>query len=166
MGLPDTVKIAKAYKKLAATTEYEDFEIELGMNEVAVILASQFNVHQATGNNAEVDAWIWQRTFPSEVPTDWSDADVPGWIEDSRVIDYFKWGRHYTIAGATYGFESNIANNYYKVYPYPQVCVRSPQLVTLCNNASALVKLSCMIWYLIEKVSDKELAKLMVKNHA
>ena len=153
--LPETVKVAKVYLAPSTTVlTYAKIPIEIGEDEVALLMAVKWISQNNVAN--VLTSWIWKRSYPNV------DPRIPArFDEDSNVIDY---EQYYRVIDTNVGAYEGSRTRYY-VLPYPMVLIRSPQLVTQATvSGVSMVNLIC--WYVNQKVTDAQLAELMVKDHA
>lgn len=157
----ETVKLAKVCAfPPAGGDHYYEIPIRPGEDQVALLLACQLGAHPDTlGANQITYEWIWRKSMPEVDAVKFANDSVT-WQEDSDVIDHASWFNEWdTAAGyAPRGGER------YVVYAYPVVVIRPPQFVVWTFSGDTRV--TCLCWYMLQDVSDAELARLMVKDHA
>jgi len=152
---PETVRVAKAFVavKGITTLNYATIKMGLGEDEVALLLASKWIMQ----NNLASGLWayLWKRSFPN------IDDRIPArWAEDTNIIDIDQT----TLSTLTEVGSYEDKKTRYIQYPYPFVLIRDPQLVGYSDTDDQTL-VSILLYYVIVKVTDKELAELMVKDH-
>lgn len=153
--LPETIKsIIAVYSAIEAVKVGKRFELALGPNEVMVVLAIDYNFHGtvAAGNN--VIRWgLWRKT----------DALPAGSIHALAGSQDMIFSR---ISSAEFVTESLASSgDGFITLPWPLVLIRPPQLLYRTSDY-ATMSLMVRLWYVLHEVSNDELAKLMVKDHA
>ncbi|MBA7687601.1 hypothetical protein ES703_96065 [subsurface metagenome] len=149
-ALPESVKMVRAQLSLDTSMGGVKFPIHLGDDEVAVLLSLYWYWSMAaTAGYNIVQLGLWRKT----------DTD-PAAME-SEHTDMIWEG----VSALSYVTESlQLSGSEHIILPWPLILVRAPRLVGLRIGAIAAVYMR--LYYLIQKVSDEELAKLMVKDHA
>lgn len=160
LSLPQQVIIARRAIAIVGASTLEAYEIPLGLgeDEVAIVLAAKL-AHRGA-STAHVQQWLSRRST-KKIPTDLTWANEAGsWQDDGSVFDWFaSFKTEHTAVGV-----ENRSCEEYKVYPYPIVLIRDPSMLVFSNMATVLC--TVILYYLIEKVTNEQLAKLMVKDHA
>ena len=150
VALPESVKIARAQLNLDTSLEGAKFPVYLGDDEVAVLLSIYYYWSMAATagfNVAQFGLWRKTDTDPAAMESDHTDMIWEG------------------VSALSYVTESlQLSGSEHIILPWPLILVRAPRLVGLRIGAIAAVYMR--LYYLIQKVSDEELAKLMVKDHA
>jgi len=150
-----------------AGKETERIPLGIGESEVAIILASYIRLYAKNMSNANVRARMWlyrKDTEGSNKATGWyqdSENDGGAWTDDPAVFDMF--GTTMAFAAGT-GDVGSLSDHLYKVYPFPVVLIRDPSYLFYADIGAVYYEVG--LWYVRDKVSDKELAELMVKDHA
>jgi len=157
----ETVKVAHVSSGPSiADDHYYPIPIKPGKGQIALLLAAQLLcMPDVAGASNYTEMWIWRKSFPQE------DARIFGannilWPTDPDVLDYHG---HFDTFNTAVGAANRGSFNY-KVYPYPIVLIRQPQMVVNVFSGDTFVVGS--FWYMLKSVTDKELTKLMVKDHA
>lgn len=149
IALPETVKVAKCsvVNTGVGTIHYTEIPIKPGEDEVALLLASKWLSYNVAANYNH--GLIWKKSAPK------TDAGIFA-SQSEDIID--------RMLHANLAVPDQISQIEYTVYPYPVVLLRAPQLVSYgTTDGNGVFYLFC--WYVIQKVTDKALAKLMVKDH-
>ena len=149
--LPETVKIAWAELSLDTSISGSPFPLHLGVNEVAILLSFYYHWRGGSGvgdNLASVG--IWRKT----------DTDPTGiFIAHTDMIWTLSEGNRFIAESVWQSGKEHV------ILPWPLVLIRAPRLVGL-REIFTSVTVDMRLFYIIQKVSDEELAKLMVKDHA
>lgn len=147
--LPESVKVAKVKRPItsASTLYYDEIPIKPNLDEIALLLGIKWIVYNSGANT--VYCLLWKKSAPK---TDSLILTSNFYSED--VIDY------HLIAVA--GVNSDVKQY---ALPYPLVLLRCPQLVTYASVGSTTGTVTVVCWYVTQKVSKEELARLMVKDH-
>ena len=151
--LSETVKMTRIGVVLASPgAEGYAFNINIASDEIMVL---QSLYHWWTGtfvagiNTAEFT--LWRKT----------DSNPPGYgFDDSPDI---VWHTRYKINFVTESI--NQGNDGYITFPSPLVLIRPPRLYVRTTTMTG-ANLEMRLYYILRKVSDIDLAKLMVKDHA
>ena len=165
IALPEQVRIAKNRVVIAAasTLQYEEIPMEMGEDEVALLLAYQMIFEDITpleGAHYRTEAYIWRKSQPKTYPTIRSH-----WAEDSDTITFDVHDFIYQGYGVPHPVFSK---SWYKVLPYPVVLIRPPSLISYATGdpePPTGMRVYSLCWYVLQKVTDEQLAKLMVKDH-
>ena len=155
----ETVKVASTIAYPAAGgVSYHDIPIKPGKGQVALLLAAQMAfAPDTTGANNFTKGWIWRKSPPNVSVL--FGLSTALWISDPDIIDFLPCYNEIITQGV-----APRAAVSYKVYPYPVVLIRQPQFVVATFSGDTEV--SCICWYMLQSVTDKEMTKLMVKDHA
>jgi hypothetical protein len=160
ISVPQQVSVARVEVLAAASNTLEGYEIPMGLGEkqVAIVLASKLCIRAGDGTDSN-RIWLIRKseenistvaTWPNEAGT---------WQQDPSVFDHLKAFR---TALTSVGINDKIDREY-KVYPYPVVLIRNPTMVIYGAQGRAF---TAILWYMLEDVTNAELAQLMVKDHA
>lgn len=151
IALPESVKIARAGLPLALTLEGLPFPVNLGQNEVMVLLSLYYTFEiTVTVGFCTTRFGLWRKTDtnPAAMQTDhtdmiWETGDARVYVNES----------------------TESSDREHVIFPWPLILIRPPRLVGLRIQADAS-HVDMRLYYLIQKVSDEKLAELMVKDHA
>jgi hypothetical protein len=97
---------------------------------------------------------LWRKSAPATKAT-----ILTTWREDTDVIDYYAISNEWTTA---VGY-SDSYKQMYKNFPHPLVIIRPPQLVA--QSVAAQTSVNLWLWYTTRRVSEAQMAELMVKDH-
>jgi len=154
MPLPESVKVALATFVPDATVTGDTFDMNLGINEVAVMLSLYYwwkGVPAAGGNFCRMA--IWRKS---------DEKYDPAGLVFNRHTDII-WDLmeiyNFVTESVWCGGKGHV------IFPWPVILIRPPRLLAQVALMTTPI-VSARIYYLIQKVSDEELAKLMVKDHA
>lgn len=153
--IPETIKVARASITTTAALQYESVPINPGVDEVAIIRAIEWQSFFIKEADDIQFGWLWRRSKPATVPN-----IETNWVRNNDVLDNF----YDSMVWSTAVGWAHVYNRHYKLLPAPIVLLRSPQLVALSSAASGGA-INVSLWYQIQTLADKELAKLMVKDH-
>lgn len=149
--IKESVKISRLAHTPGALISGLPFAMNMGKNEVILLMALDFSwsgIGAAGENIISVGLWKKTDTDPVTVITDHSDMI---WTRVIRV-------KHVAESIGTSGSE-------FLVFPAPLVLIRAPRIVgtsAVFTSPQTIMR----IHYKILKVTDKDLAELMVKDHA
>lgn len=149
--IKDSVKISRIAHVPGAILSGLPFAMNMGKNEVILLMALDFSwngVAAAGENIISVGLWKKTDTDPTTVITEHSDML---WTRVIRV-------KHVAESVGSSGSE-------FLVFPAPLVLIRAPRIVgtsAVFTSPQTIMRLQ----YRILKVSDKDLAELMVKDHS
>jgi len=149
--LPESVKIARARLSLDVSLAGVPFPLNLGTNEVAILLSFYyhwFGVATAAANTIYMGIWKKTDTNPPVISTSHTDMI---------------WNLIETLTFVTESLKQS--GKEHVILPQPLVLVRAPRLVGFHASFTSAT-LEMRLFYRIQRVSDEELAKLMVKDHA
>ncbi|MBA7678312.1 hypothetical protein ES703_86585 [subsurface metagenome] len=152
MALPESVKTSRV--SIAADTSMGGvpFPMHLGDNEVAVLLSIWYFWYGApTAASNIVYFGLWRKT----------DSD-PSAMGTAHTDMLWRLSEHVLSA---VGGTVRTSGKGHVILPWPLILIRPPRLVGL-RAAFASATVDMQLFYTIQKVSDEELAKLMVKDHA
>lgn len=154
VGIPQQVKSAWVEDLFPGTVQTRPIKLELGPDEIAIVLASVF-CHVGERTPQAPRMWLYKKG-DEHIPSNlWAFGTE--WTRDDQVIDFFTTKiDHFGDLGTTL-----VSSRLYKVYPYPITLIRSPSLRVVGEGTC-----SVGVWYLTERVSKDVLAHLMVKDHA
>lgn len=149
--MPESVKMASARLSLDTGVTGVVFPLRLGMNEVAVLLSLYYAGYMlpTAGYNVLMFG-LWRK----------SDTDPPAMESDHtdmlwETVD----SRQYTTESLSFTVREHV------IFPQPLALLRAPRLVgTRLNTTAAYINMR--LFYFNRTVSDEELARLMVKDHA
>jgi len=149
--LPETVKIARA--DLAGVTALvgTPFPMNLGVNEVAILLSfywSAIGTPVAGTNLGYIGLWRKTDADPAAIMVVHTDMIWSLRVQILHVAETVRSSWHEHV-----------------ILPWPLILIRAPRLIGLSDTFTA-VTIQMRLFYTIQKVSDEELAKLMVKDHA
>ncbi|MBA7681229.1 hypothetical protein ES703_89566 [subsurface metagenome] len=152
--LPASVKVAKSSINCTNAIVYDEIPIYPGEKEVALLLATNWLLVSPVANRLE--GLIWKKAHPAVKANIFTQ-----YVQEEDVIDY---EQTFIISTTAEGiWQGSIGR--YKAYPQPLVLIRPPQLVTIgLVMTSGIVVVTC--YYVFQRVTDEQLAKLMVKDHA
>lgn len=150
----DRLRVAKASIDCTNALVYSQIPILPGEDEVALLLATNWLLVNTVANR--IEALIWRKAHPATKGNIFAQ-----FVIEEDVIDY---EQNFMVSTTAAGeWQGTVAR--YKVYPQPLVLIRPPQLVTVgLVGTSGLVVVTC--YYTLQRVTDEQLAKLMVKDHA
>lgn len=151
--LIESVKVSRAFViNTAAEQIAAKFKINMGRNEVVILLAYYLQVVFSAAAQT-IFGGIYRK---SEVVD--SDPGTTEAVEDENWVHWASW------AAGLAAFTGNTTQKEYFQLPYPMVLIRPPQLV-MDNQQAASVSMNGTLYYVTERLSDIEIAKLMVKDH-
>lgn len=159
MALPETIKVAKcgypAGVPAGPGLTYIPVPVQMGPQEVALLHALQWIIATAAPNADSLQSVLWRKSLPAQKAN-----LLTTWREDTDVIDYYATENYW---GSDVGY-GDPYKQIYKVLPRPLLLIRPPQLVAVSATANTSVNL--WLWYTVITVTDEELARLMIKDHA
>lgn len=154
-SMPESVKWTEIHGLIATPgDENTPYKVKLGGDEVMILLGIHYWWHGTlTAAANAVHMGLWRKT-DSDPPTNvYADGDSPDMV----------WSEEYVSEFVT---ESLVASKARDItFPRPIVLVRAPRAI-FSMAALANVYYSMRLYYLLSEVSDVDLAKLMVKDHA
>ncbi len=154
MGVED-VKVSRAqHVSTLVETLHKRFKLNLGKNDVAIVYKIQFLLDLFVPNHS-VKVGVYRKTDEVE-----SNIGVRDQVVEDR--NWLMVGS-YDTGDATY--TGSFAINKDINFSPPLVLIRSPQL-TLKNNDAESAGLIGSIFYTLKTISDKDMARLMMKYHA
>jgi len=149
----ETVKIAHAGLVIAAAgiIEGKTFSVTVGKGEVIHLLALNWYVNGvlAAGNNTwDIGLWKKPDSQPSSIFTDHTD-----------LVYGLTTGKKFVAESVPISEKGDF------YFPQPFVLIRPPRMIARTSvTTSATIKMT--IYYKIVKVSEAEMIKLMMKDHA
>lgn len=150
---PATVKVAWWEEQPTGAGQSQSaLPIEIGYGEVAVLLAIQPQIVNTGASDEGAAMWLYRQSEPGTKRSGWSSYGGY-WQQDTNVIDYTR--------GTVLANTSLLA---YKVYPYPVILIRPPSIIYATSSVDLIMSLG--LWYVLQKVTEKEMSELMVKDHA
>lgn len=158
LDLSETVKWSEVHGYQALPTgalEGHAFDVKLGDNEVMILKAMHYWWYGLLQPGINVGHFgLWRKT----------DSDPPANVWVSGAKTDMVW---HGLAGVLYAVGQSIRATEGETitFPDPLVLIRPPRLVMIMELVQA-VNWSMRIYYVLRKVSDEQLAKLMVKDHA
>lgn len=160
--LPQQMKICSVCVELdtMANTKSEKFPITIAEDEVMLLYASKFIPHRAISpmGGFRVGSCLYRKTENVPVAVDFLNHEGE-WKDDKAVIDaWFVLGSNLSTAESV-----SPLNTQYQVYPEPIALIRIPTFLYIGTTGTTA---SLSLWYRTVKVSDKDLAELMMKDHA
>lgn len=159
MGIPQQVKVATLSFEVDATTRSIKVPIEMGDEEVVMLLASRLQVISYAAQVSDARLLFYRKTeFIPDLSIFASLGAV--WQGDSAVLDI--WATRFDTRRTAEGIDQT--RSWYTVYPYPYILIRQPSLIYTGSPTNVIVAFS--VWYLTEIVTETDLTQLMVKDHA
>lgn len=156
MQLPETIRVEKVGGASIIGITSLPIQWGMGKKEVAILLGVRFVIDELGG--AINDAYLrWALDRKSE--------GAPGslLLEDTQDLTHIICGGGavgvVVVEGATFGFMTEDF-----IFPYPVVLIRPSQIHL--ESAYNGIKCGAYLYYVTQTVSDEQLAKLMVKDHA
>ena len=153
LTLPESVKTCRTGIETTTSKTGSPFPMTLGTDEIAILLSFYYwwRGVVAAGNNV-INIGLWRKT----------DTDSPS---AGLTIDHtdMVWNLCENINFVTESVKQS--GKEHVILPYPLVLIRAPRLEAYRSTFTA-VAVEMRLFYFIEKVTDEELAKLMVKDHA
>lgn len=148
MGLPETVKIEKVSLTCDGNVVTAKADWGIGPKEVAVLLAVRFIVDTLPDNAV----WFWALNRKSQgQPSEITMAETAG------LTDIIAGGGGSTLTKVG---QFCAAEDF--TFPYPVILLRPSQIMV---EGTTGITCGAYLYYLVERVSDEDLAKLMVKDH-
>lgn len=159
INLSVQIKMACVSTAADITLRNTKFPIGLAKDEIIWIHASKFMLNRASALSGYTFKSILYRKTEN-IPTNHLYLSPSGgWRTDKNVIDvWFALGHNQRTA-------ENIAPvpPLYQVYAKPIPLIRTP---TFIYHSTGDLEATLLLWYHTEKISDKDLLELMVKDHA
>lgn len=159
MDLPETVKWTEEHGFFgvgAGAIAGYPFDIKIGPKEVMILMGLHYwwyGTLQIGDNVAHLG--LWRKT----------DSDPSATVWSSGAFQDMMWHRVTCISEGAAG-ESVVSGDAAEItFPYPIVLIRSPRALIEVQTVIN-VAWSMRLYYLLREVSNEELAKLMVKDHA
>lgn len=163
IALPETVKFAKIGYVCTAdanTVDGRDFKLMLGPKEIALLLSIRVFIDFAPITDGEAVWALYRKSLPAALTQDDMGATPHFWAEKDDICAY-GCVRYKGEPGG--GNAGNQMDDY--VFPHPLVVIRNPALWIINRQGSSFPHFA-MLYYLTRTVTDEDLAKLMVKDHA
>jgi hypothetical protein len=154
--IPETIKMAN-FQDLPTTggIKYGEIPIKPGKGEIALLLATNWNLYFTEVN--AMYAVIWRKSYPKTSSV--SLFNQPG-FKSPDILDYELFSvKQETAVGVWRSSRSK-----YKVYPYPIVLVRPPQIVYV-NSVAGAGGLAIQAYYILQRASQTEIDRLLAKDH-
>lgn len=155
MTMPESVKTSYQVIIQAAPSPKEGspFQILIGHDEVMVLLGLHYfwTMGFGAGNNV-VDIGLWRKT----------DTDPTRSIPEETGDDMI-WSEEATVLFVTESISSSEHREF--IFPKPLVLIRAPRLMWRYTVGTDFV-LGMRLYYELREVTEVELAKLMIKDHA
>lgn len=154
MALPETIKISRVGVVPAAAQDGEPFPMLMGKHEVAILHALEYWwVATAAAGLCEMQMMVWKKT----------DTNPPGGEASYAPSKSAIWSKREHSSFVTESIKCG--NSDYLLLPLPIVLIRAPRLI---HRMATWVnpRIEFRLYYRLQEVSDKELAELMVKDHA
>lgn len=157
-SLPETVKVEKV-GGISVGSDVESARIEWGMgkNDVVVLLAIRFIMDEVLSSTSMRMIWSLFRKSDADPPASILMADTFG---NSDIVA--GGGIAYPLLTGVAATLNTMSEDF--LFPYPMMLIRPSQFLVQGNVAS--INWGAYLYYLIERVTDETLAKLMVKDHA
>lgn len=167
INIPDSVKVLVAGKEpLSTNVDTIPLKFNVGRDEIIVLL--QVNV---IGNVPSLHTpihhrWaIWKKS-DEEWPQD--NLNITDLAKESDIIAGGEYQKTYQALGEQDGVSAagpGVVGD--KVlFPYPVIMIRNPQFLFEPVGSYQTHHIGVICYYLIEKVTNETLARLMVKDHA
>lgn len=134
------------------------FPMSLGQDEVALVKAVNWCGYPAGTGSAGMHCHVMKRHDNIPAGVGWPQI-VGDWQYDPDILDSF-WA--YRLQFTAVGNLDNMIRQY-KVLPDPVVVIRPPVLAVAGTGGGFI---ACTLHYSLYKVAEKELAQLLVKDHA
>lgn len=155
--LPETVKVAHWYLAVSTGVVVSRAQIQgmgIGKNEVAILLGLKWIIDSdLSGVNFVLRMALWRK---SDVAWQYGNLQQLNIQYEKDIVWSMKTTR---LDLNSMGKEEDTF-----IFPYPVVLIRKPQII---GHASlAAVTTGGFLYYVTEQVTDEQLAKLMVKDHA
>lgn len=155
IALPETVKRAQItiFSSGAGSQDQKKLPIKPGDKEVAILLGCQFTL---VGSNISFfyRTGIYKKSDVTPAMSGgYTDFDSnEHWIYVQPDVQVP------SVAGSR-------AIRWQFFFPYPIVLLRPPQWCGYAIDDTGGWRATCLAYYLLQKVTDEQLAKLMVKDH-
>ncbi len=153
--MPESVKSVRVgTNAVQAVMKGFKFEVLIAPDEVMILLAIDYWYHQANAVGVNiVEIGLWRK----------SDTDCHNTIFDGCSSPDMVFSRMTSDLAVAESIK--MGDSAFITLPWPLVLIRPPRLMLKTTNITALL-LDFRLWYLLRKVNDVDLAKLMVKDHA
>ena len=162
IALPESVKFAKvSFGTTIGVNSVggHDLKLMLGPKEIALLLSFRLVCPSGLNNNFQFTWVLYRKSLPAPLTL----VDI-GTIGFARKDDIFAVGVLQMRTEAGSGYVGGPTDDF--TFPYPLVVVRNPALWIRNIDGGADEPIMAILYYLVQKVTDEELAKLMVKDHA
>jgi len=159
IDLSRNLKVVSIGVSLSTETLSNKLPIGLAKDEIILLHASKTTIHRTASGGYNARLFLYKKT--ENVPTDveWTAPDTGDWRYDKAVLD--EW---FFIGNTVRTAEPLLSVPPVSLrYPKPLVLIRTPSLIYYGTAGTAAI---LTVWYTTEKVSDKDLLELMVKDHA
>lgn len=160
IDLSKKLKVVTSSRQLTTGLWAEAFPIGLAKDEILLIHASKVIVYRTASGGWNTRLFLYKKTENVPATSAWSVHDeTGGWTTDDSVLDAWFY------IGNTVRTSEPLPPviNAYQIYPKPLVLIRPPSYLHYGTEGTSA---SITLWYSTEKVSDKNLLELMVKDHA
>lgn len=159
LNISQQVRVASLSIATTAAAQSASLPLLVGDDEVGLLLASKFQVISYAAQVNDARAMLYRKTDNLPDLTVFADPDGV-WQGDSSVMDV--WACRFDTQRTAEGIDQT--RWIYEVYPSPFIFIRQPSLIFVGSAANVFIALT--LWYVLEEVTDAELAQLMVKDHA
>ena len=159
LSISERLKVAIATASLATGVWAVKFPIVLAKNEVLLLHSVKHIVNRTAAGGWESRAFLYRKTENVPATSAWSAHHGGAWANDASIIDsWFYVGNSVRTAE---GLTPETIE--YQNYSIPMLLIRPPSLLTYGTPGTTV---SIELWYTTKKISDKDLAELMMKDHA
>ena len=154
IALPESVKTGKVtiYSSGAGSSDHKKLPILPGEDEVAILLGCQFTVVGSAASFFFRNG-IFKKS--EEVP------DLTGFAKYDPNEHWIYLQPDIQIPSVA-GSRAVVWTFF---FPYPVVLIRPPQFSGYAVDDTGSWRMTCLAYYLLQNVTDEQLAKLMVKDH-
>jgi len=159
-ALPESVKIDTVALTLAATGNVYQAKLNLalGRNEVAVLLGTRAILGLAGASSSLAARWaLWKKS-----DADWPIGGLLTPAELAAETDIVASGVLTNLLTTSGRSAGPLSEDF--LFPFPLVVIRPPQFIAETIVGTSY-ELGLHVYYLIQEVDDKTLAKLLVKDH-
>lgn len=157
--LSQKLKFAVASSTLTTGAWATKFPIILAENEIGLVHAAKSTVYRDAAGSYKARLFLYRKTENVPETAAWTDHSDGGWLKDKAVLDaWFYFGNTLRTVESLAPIPM-----LYQNYPIPLVLIRTP---TMVHYGTAGTSGSITLFYTTQKVSDKDLAELMMKDHA
>lgn len=156
MGLPESVKSTEVNGFIAAggALEGHAFDVKLADDEVMILKQLQYWWYSTLVAGANIVHFgLWRKT----------DSDPPANIWDTGEAQSMVWHR---LMSTFYAAAASVDPNGFDTidFPYPIILIRAPRCMVMTQTMTNFAW-SMRLYYSLYKVTARELAELMVKDH-